>query len=461
MTSTPIRTAGSLFGIDLAGLFKDDEDGENSSFNLQPFLEFTKTSKGRGGVLSFRPQQQTGTTSTLGFGGGGGSIQNINVVGSNVGANTGVIEDGVNVGGDDEGTTDPSPQLPQRFKPDADIRYGTDYMGNLTEQQATGKANQLLARALGTQLNQGLYNKLFEPLYKDLQTGNDYGLDMDRFYKSVREAGYEPYAGQEGIGLFGKEGAEGGYDSYAKFVENKFAKDGPAFYDMADAGRKFLEAKAFYRPGGEDTNLTKIGNIQERFDRGEMKFSGSGGNPYGGGYRAADFSGFADTRAGTKDFYENYLKGVKGEEDTGPKTKLAPTQLGDFENYDFASAGQAGFGFEDIKELSRAGAGTAQLRALAGKARDKGLNVGKRAEALLSQSRDKSGTDYSNFDFSKYGQGGYGLEDVKALLDQGATRRDLRDLGRQAQSRGLNVGGGVRRLFGGFDPSMAGGSTRV
>ena len=459
MTSTPLRTAGSLFGIDLAGLFKDDEDGENNSFNLQPFLQFTKTSKGRGGALSFRPQQQTGTTSTLGFGGGGGSIQNINVVGSNVGANTGVIEDGINVGGDDGGTTDPGPQLPQRFKPDADIKYSGDYMGNLTEQQATGKANQLLARALGTQLNQGLYNKLFEPLYKDLQTGNDYGLDMDRFYKSVREAGYEPYAGQEGIGLFGKEGAEGGYDSYAKFVESKFANSN--FYDSADAGRKFLEAKAFYRPGGENTNLTRIGNIQERFDKGEMKFRGAGGNPYGQGYRAADFSGSADTRAGTKDFYENYLKGVKGEEDTGPKTKLAPTKLGDFENYDFASAGQAGFGMADITELSRAGAGTAQLRALAGKARDKGLNVGRRAEALLAQRGEGSGTDYSNFDFSKYGQGGYGLEDVKALLDQGATRRDLRDLGRQAQSRGLNVGGGVRRLFGGFDPNMVGGSTRV
>ena len=83
------------------------------------------------------------------------------------------------------------------------------------------------------------------------------------------------------------------------------------------------------------------------------------------------------------------------------------------------------------------------------------------AQKLCFHKGGKSGTDYSNFDFSKYGQGGYGLEDVKALLDQGATRRDLRDLGRQAQSRGLNVGGGVRRLFGGFDPSMVGGSTRV
>ena len=84
-----------------------------------------------------------------------------------------------------------------------------------------------------------------------------------------------------------------------------------------------------------------------------MKFRGAGGNPYGQGYRAADFSGSADTRAGTKDFYENYLKGVKGEEDTGPKTKLAPTKLGDFENYDFASAGQAGFEWQILRIESR------------------------------------------------------------------------------------------------------------
>ena len=54
MTSSGLRTAGRLFGIDLAGLFKDDEDG-GGGLNLNPFLSFSTTSKGRGGALSFRP----------------------------------------------------------------------------------------------------------------------------------------------------------------------------------------------------------------------------------------------------------------------------------------------------------------------------------------------------------------------------------------------------------------------
>ena len=49
MTSSGLRTAGRLFGIDLAGLFKDDEDG-GGGLNLNPFLSFTNTGKGRGGA---------------------------------------------------------------------------------------------------------------------------------------------------------------------------------------------------------------------------------------------------------------------------------------------------------------------------------------------------------------------------------------------------------------------------
>ena len=55
MTSSGPRVAGNLFGIDLAGLFRDDEDG-GGGLNLNPFLQLTNVGKGRGGVLSFRPQ---------------------------------------------------------------------------------------------------------------------------------------------------------------------------------------------------------------------------------------------------------------------------------------------------------------------------------------------------------------------------------------------------------------------
>ena len=83
MASSSLRKAGSLFGIDLGGLF--GTDGEEGGFNLSPFMQFSNTSKGRGGVLNFRPQPQTGTTTSFGFMPQSPGIQNINVVGSNIG----------------------------------------------------------------------------------------------------------------------------------------------------------------------------------------------------------------------------------------------------------------------------------------------------------------------------------------------------------------------------------------
>ncbi len=83
MASSSLRKAGSLFGIDLGGLF--GTDGGEGGFNLSPFMQFSNTSKGRGGVLNFRPQPQTGTTTSFGFMPQSPGIQNINVVGSNIG----------------------------------------------------------------------------------------------------------------------------------------------------------------------------------------------------------------------------------------------------------------------------------------------------------------------------------------------------------------------------------------
>lgn len=363
MTSTPLRTAGRLFGIDLAGLFKDDEDGEGSDLNLQPFLQFSNTSKGRGGVLSFRPQQQTGTTSTLSLG-SGGQFNNINVVGSDIGEDLG--------GGDTEPT-----QPQQYFTPEAVkfSRENRDYTKDLSRQEAVGKANQLLKRAVGDKLTtQEQYNRLFDPLLKDLQEGDDYGFDIDRFYKNVEKEGYTPY---QGVGVAGKLGSTNRGDSgaYADYVNTMFSDK--KFFDQKDAGRRFLEAKAFYRPGGEDTQLDKIGVIQGRFDQGEMKFRGAGGEDYGTGYRA----GTVGDRL--KPFYETYMK-------------------------------EQGFGGAQSSSAS-----------------------------TPSQTAEK----FADYDFASFGEGGYGLKDVRALLDKGATTEDLLKVGKRAKSQGLNVGEGVRGLF--------------
>lgn len=57
-----LRQAGRLFGLDLAGLFDDDE----AKSDFDPFLQFTSTSKARTG-LTMRPQPQSPVTTTLSF----------------------------------------------------------------------------------------------------------------------------------------------------------------------------------------------------------------------------------------------------------------------------------------------------------------------------------------------------------------------------------------------------------
>jgi len=391
MTSTQFRPAGRLFGIDLAGLFSDDDE---ASGGLNPFLSLMQQTKGRGGALSMRPQPQTGTTAMLGFGGGagGGAINNYNLVGSNIGANTGVanidteIDQPAGSPDTDTGTdTDTTPTQPEPyFTPEA-VRFSRtprDYTKDLSRQEAVGKANQLLKRAVGDKLTtQEQYNRLFDPLLKDLQEGDDYGFDIDRFYKNVEKEGFTPY---QGIGVAGKLGSTNRGDSgaYADYVNTMFQDK--RFFDQKDAGRRFLEAKAFYRPGGEDTQLDRIGVIQGRFDQGEMKFRGAGGEDYGTGYRA----GTVGDRL--RPFYETYMK-------------------------------EQGLGVTPNPEGYAAGS----------------------SASTPSQTAER----FSDYDFASFGEGGYGLKDVRALLDKGATTEDLLRVGKRARSQGLNVGGGVKSLF--------------
>ena len=398
MTSTQFRPAGRLFGIDLAGLFSDDDEATGG---LNPFLSLMQQTKGRGGALSMRPQPQTGTTAMLGFGGGaggGGAINNYNLVGSNIGANTGTaninteIDQPVTIPGSpdtdtDTGTdTDTTPTQPEPYFTPEPVRFSRenrDYTRDLSRQEAVGKANQLLKRAVGDKLTtQEQYNRLFDPLLKDLQEGNDYGFDIDRFYKNVEKEGYTPY---QGIAVAGKLGSTNRGDSgaYADYVNTLFGRD-KTFFDQKDAGRRFLEAKAFYRPGGADTQLDRIGIIQGRFDQGEMKFRGAGGEDYGTGYRA----GTVGDRL--RPFYETYMK-------------------------------EQGLGVTPNPEGYAAGSS--------------------------ASTPSQTAARFDDYDFASFGEGGYGLKDVRALLDKGATSEDLLRVGKRAKSQGLNVGEGVRGLF--------------
>ena len=229
-------------------------------------------------------------------------IQNVSTI-----SNTGNI----GAGGEQPKPVTPTPPTPPTptprpgYTPD-DVRFTSTYSADLPSQAAAGKAAQLLERTIGSQniKDQSTFNKLFEPLYKDLQTGMDYGADIDRFYKAARTAGYEPYKTTQTDIRTDLQGAEG----YAPFVTNLLqpSKMGE-FYDPADYGRRILEAKAYYRPGGVGTNLSEIGNVQNEINRlGEGVFYGKT-QPYKGGYRAGIP---ADTNDPFRTYYDAYLKGL-------------------------------------------------------------------------------------------------------------------------------------------------------
>lgn len=59
-----LRKAGGIFGLDLAGLFEEDDESQS---DFAPGVEFEKTTKGKGGGLYMRPQPVTGETTRLKF----------------------------------------------------------------------------------------------------------------------------------------------------------------------------------------------------------------------------------------------------------------------------------------------------------------------------------------------------------------------------------------------------------
>lgn len=57
-----LRKAGGIFGLDLAGLFEEDDEAVS---DFAPGVEFEKTTKGKGGGLYMAPQPVTGETTRL------------------------------------------------------------------------------------------------------------------------------------------------------------------------------------------------------------------------------------------------------------------------------------------------------------------------------------------------------------------------------------------------------------
>jgi len=282
-----LRSAGSRFGFNLAELFGDEAEGTGTMEGFLPSFQTKTLEKGRGGVLSYKaPKMPTRE-----------SVFTLTPAPQQVAAPA------------PEPTPEPEPE-PTPTKPPYDVsnvKYSTDFYGDLTQQEAAGKATQLLHRAIGAEniKSQEDFNKLFSGLYEDLQTGRDYGQDVSRFYGAARAAGYEPYSkGDKGIAPMSRDlSATQGYQSFVEGLYTTPEQMGQ-FYDPADFGRRILEGKAYYRPGGAQTNLERIGNIENRITELGEPFYGKS-QEYKGGYRAGIP---ADESDPFRQYYEAFLK---------------------------------------------------------------------------------------------------------------------------------------------------------
>ena len=79
--------------------------------------------------------------------------------------------------------------------------------------------------------------------------------------------------------------------------------------------------------------------------------------------------------------------------------------------------------------------------------KEQGLGATPNSESSSTSTSSQTAGRFADYDFASAGAGGYGLQDVRALIDQGATSEELLKVGKRAKSQGLNVGEGVRNLF--------------
>ena len=126
------------------------------------------------------------------------------------------------------------------------------------------------------------------------------------------------------------------------------------------------------------------------------------------------------------------------------------TPEGPFPNFDYSAYGQAGYGMKDVYALLDQGATGADIRALGARAKDQGLNVGRRAKQLLNRSLSEDYEDKfggGKFKFAEYGQPGFGMKDIDYVLDEGGTLADIRRLSYEARDKGLNIGPRAQALL--------------
>ena len=113
--------------------------------------------------------------------------------------------------------------------------------------------------------------------------------------------------------------------------------------------------------------------------------------------------------------------------------------------FDYTQFGESGFGMKDVEALRSQGVPDATLRTLAAQAPKVGPEASRQLSYTPSQQQTLRST-MESFDYGAAGQAGFGMEDVKALMSKGASTEQMRELARRAP--GGQIGPAARELLG-------------
>ena len=307
---------------------------------------------------------------------------------------------------------------------------------------------------------------------------------------AIKDSGYNPAdAGEAGFGFEDvKELSSRGYGQqqirdYVNYLQSQ-KETGPAQtqsvqasgYDPAafgEAGVGMQDLTELQRQGFNKAQISAYVdaargqglNIGERVqDSLAMmnKASTKSGDIKDSGYDPAAFGqagfGFEDVKELSRQGYgkqqiSNYVEYLKGQERDVPYQSQSVKDSG----YDPAAFGEAGVGMVDLQELQKRGFNKQQISDYVDDARSRGLNIGDRVGAslaLMNKAGTKSGAiKDSGYDPAAYGMGGVGFEDVKELASRGYGKQQISDYVNYAKGQGLNIGERVGMTLDFMDPA--------
>ena len=307
---------------------------------------------------------------------------------------------------------------------------------------------------------------------------------------AIKDSGYNPAdAGEAGFGFEDvKELSGRGYGQqqirdYVNYLQSQ-KETGPAQtqsvqesgYDPAAFGEAGVGMKDLTELQRQGFNKSQISayvdaargqglNIGDRVqDSLAMmnKASSKSGAIKDSGYDPAAFGqagfGFEDVKELSRQGYgkeqiSNYVEYLKGQERDVPYQSQSVKDSG----YDPAAFGEAGVGMIDLQELQKRGFNKQQISDYVDDARSRGLNIGDRVGAslaLMNKASTKSGAiKDSGYDPAAYGMGGVGFEDVKELASRGYGKQQISDYVNYARGQGLNIGERVGMTLDFMDPA--------